>query len=50
MLATGDEDQAALMKAGVRAFLTGSDQAFLRRGAASALSACKAVSERGTHS
>ena len=45
MLATSDEDQAALTRLGVTAFLTGSDQAFLRRAAAQALSACRAVDQ-----
>ncbi|MGV0878520.1 aldolase/citrate lyase family protein [Martelella sp. FLE1502] len=45
MLATGEDDQAALMRLGVTAFLTGSDQAFLRRAAAQALSACRAVDQ-----
>jgi len=50
MLATSDEDQAALTAAGVRAFLTGSDQAFLRRAAAAALGACRAVAARSISS
>ena len=45
MLATSDEDQAALTRLGVSAFLTGSDQAFLRRAAAKALAACRAVDQ-----
>lgn len=48
MLATGDEDQAALSAKGVRAFLTGSDQAFLRKSAVAALAACKAVAAQTT--
>lgn len=48
MLATGDDDQAALSGAGVRAFLTGSDQAFLRRTAVAALTACRAVAAQTT--
>ncbi|WEX08093.1 aldolase/citrate lyase family protein [Chelativorans sp. AA-79] len=50
MLAAGEEDQAALMRAGVRTFLTGSDQAFLRRAAASALGTCRAVAARSISS
>lgn len=46
MLATGDADQAALSAAGVRAFLTGSDQAFLRRAADAAISACRTVADQ----
>lgn len=43
MLATGDEDQTMLATAGVRAFLTGSDQAFLRSAAAAALATRRAA-------
>jgi 2-keto-3-deoxy-L-rhamnonate aldolase RhmA len=46
MLAVDDDDQAALTAAGVRAFLTGSDQAFLCQTARAALAACKAVAAR----
>lgn len=48
MLATSEEDQARLGGAGVSAFLTGSDQAFLRRAAASALASCRGVAEQKT--
>lgn len=42
-LATGEADQSALMEAGVRAFLAGSDQTFLRTAATASLAACRAV-------
>lgn len=46
MLAVDEADQAALTAAGVRAFLTGSDQAFLRQAARTALAASRAVAAR----
>jgi len=46
MLAMNEEDQIALTRAGVRAFITGSDQAFMRKAAAAALSACTATAAR----
>ncbi len=49
MLAADDKDQAALTAAGVHAFLTGSDQGFLRKAATAALAGCRAVSGRKTN-
>lgn len=43
MLAAGDDDQKMLAAAGVRVFLTGSDQGFLRSAATSALAARRAA-------